>query len=168
MKWLEEESFVERFAIPFPPWGADIKVKRVAFIKICGNTGKHNFTRLSRNVKKIVRILSVNGIPITEEQGYLLLPGFYERFHDDVFNYLSTLIAEFLNNIRLGIYQYLKPVFDHSYMREPFPSLLYRYEFPTGCVNDVVKDMYWDLMNKVRAGLFMPRFTTHRYLRDRY
>jgi hypothetical protein len=34
------------------------------------------------------------------------LDDFYERFHKDILNYHSSTIAEFLNNIRWGIYEY--------------------------------------------------------------
>src|SRR5215218_1142153 len=41
----------------------------------------------------------------------LALADFYEKFHTDILNYHASTIAEFLNNIRWGIYEYLQPEF---------------------------------------------------------
>ena len=80
-------------------------------MKICGDIAKHNFLRLSQNVKRLRRALEINGHTIDEGQAYLLLPEFYEWFHTNIFAYHSSTIAEYLNNLRLGIFAYLQPEF---------------------------------------------------------
>ncbi len=57
----------------------------------------------------------------------LALGDFYERFHTDILNYHSSTIAEFLNNIRWGIYEYLQPEFRRSIVWEESNPRKYRY-----------------------------------------
>jgi hypothetical protein len=82
--WLEEECLVEKVWLPSIDVQTDIRVKRIAFIKITGDIAKHNFARLSRNVERITTILADNGVVIPEGQGFLALPDFYEWFHRDL------------------------------------------------------------------------------------
>jgi hypothetical protein len=146
----------------------NIKIKRIAFIKICGNIGKHNFARLGADVAAICEVLKANGTTIDPTYGYLLLPEFYDWFHDNIFSYHSSAIAEFLNNIRWGIYDYLRPEFERSYTKDDPASLAYRFDIPRNCKHDVAKAMYWDLMNAVRSQPYMPRFAVTRYLKLRF
>jgi hypothetical protein len=69
MQWLEGECFVEDVWLPSIELKTDIRVKRITFIKICGNIGKHSFARLSVNVRKICEILKANGTVVDEDQG---------------------------------------------------------------------------------------------------
>lgn len=146
----------------------DIRVKRIAFIKICGNIAKHSFARLSANVRAICEILKTNGSAIDESQGYLVLPEFYDWFHTNIFSYHSSAIAEFLNNIRWGIYDYLRPEFARSFTKDDPNSIAYRFIYPADCTKPVVQTMYWDLMNAMRSAPYMPRFEVTRYLKMRY
>lgn len=68
--WLETECFVDDVWLPSIELKTDIRVKRFAFIKICGNIGKHNFARLSRVVVDICGILEANGNKVSVDQGY--------------------------------------------------------------------------------------------------
>ena len=167
-QWLETELCIDKVWLPSITVETNIRVKRIAFIKICGNISKHNFTRLSVNVAEICEILNANGISLDEEQGYLVIPEFYEWFHRHIFNYHSSAIAEFLNNIRLGIYDYLRPEFARSYTKDDPASIAYRFKYPPDCNKPVAQSMYWDLMNAVRSGPYMPRFEVTRYLKMRY
>ena len=45
----------------------------------------------------------------TEFEPYLALDDFAAWFHDDVLDYHASQIAEFLNNIRWAVYEYLQP-----------------------------------------------------------
>ena len=168
MQWLEAECCVEKVWLPSINVESDIRVKRIAFIKICGNIAKHNFTRLSANVGEICEILEANGTAIDTDQGYLVIPEFYEWFHINVLNYHSSAIAEFLNNIRWGIYDYLRPEFARSFTKDDPASIAYRFIYPPDCNRPVVQTMYWDLMNAVRSEPYMPRFEVTRYLKMRY
>lgn len=166
--WLEGECLVENVWLPSIELKTDIRVKRIAFIKICGNIGKHNFVRLGGDVAAICRILEANGTTIDPDLGYLVLPEFYDWFHDNVFSYHSSAIAEFLNNIRWGIYDYLRPEFLRSFRKDDPESLAYRFDYPADCGQQVAKTLYWDLMNAVRSPPYLARFTVTRYLKMRF
>lgn len=166
--WLETECHVENVWFPSIETETDIKVKRISFIKICGNISKHNFTRLDQDALKIEEILSTNNVQIGNANRYLLLSEFYEWFHDDVFNYHSSAIAEFLNNLRWGIYEYLQPEFHRSFVREGQDSPAYHFTYPDRCTNSFAKTIYWDLMNSVRRQPYMPKFEVTRFLKMRY
>lgn len=87
----------------------------------------------------------------------------------DVFSYHSSAIAEFLNNIRWGIYEYLRPEFLRSFTsREPGESIAYHFKYPAGSQHPIGKTLYWSLMNDVRTEPLMPRFDVTRFLKMRY
>jgi hypothetical protein len=167
-QWLETECCVEGVWLPSINTSLDISVRRISFIKICGNIAKHNFTRLSMNVEDICYILKANGKDIDIDEGYLVIPEFYEWFHDHVLNYHSSTIAEFLNNIRWSIYEYLEPEFRRSFTKDDPASIAYHFIYPPDCNHSVTRTMYWDLMNAVRAKPYMPRFEVTKYLKMRY
>ena len=100
-------------------------------------------------------------------QAYLVLPEFYEWFHRDSFAYHSSTIAEYLNNLRLGIFAYLQPEFARAY-HEVEPRPMYRFNIPTAITHPLAKEMYGDLMNMVRARPYMPRFEVSQYVKMRY
>lgn len=168
MNWLEAECCVEKVWLPSIDLETTINVRRIAFIKICGNISKHNFTRLSVNVHEIREILKANGRTIDTDQGYLVIPEFYEWFHTDVFNYHSSAIAEFLNNIRWAIYDYLRPEFERSFTKDDPNSIAYRFISPPECNRPAIQTVHWDLMNAVRSEPYIPRFEVTRYLKMRY
>src|SRR5439155_21638911 len=83
IQWLEAECCVEQVWLPSINEKRNLRVERIAFITFCGNISKHNFTRLNVDVPKIRRILKANGITIDKDQGYLVIPEFYEWFHSN-------------------------------------------------------------------------------------
>lgn len=168
LQWLEAECLVEKVWLPSIDVETDIKLKRILFIKICGNIAKHSFARLSINVRDICKVLKDNGTTIDKDQGYLVIPEFYEWFHTNVLNYHISAIAEFLNNIRWGIFDYLRVEFERSYTRDGSDSIAYRFIYPPDCNKPIAQTMYWDLMNEVRSEPYLPRFEVTRYLKMRY
>jgi hypothetical protein len=168
VQWLEAECLVEDVWLPSIELKIDIRVKRITFIKICGNIGKHNFTRLGADVAILCKVLEANGATVDPAMGYLVLPEFYEWFHTNVFSYHSSAIGEFLNNIRWGLYDYLRPEFLRSFRKDNPTSIAYRFDVPKNCEHEVARTMYWDLMNAVRSPPYMPMFTVTRYLKMRF
>ncbi|MCH7499240.1 MAG: hypothetical protein IH886_04420 [Nitrospinae bacterium] len=167
--WLETECHVENVWFPSINEETDIKVKRVSFIKICGNISKHNFTRLDQDASSIKEILLNNNVDIRDDNDvYLLLSDFYGWFHDNLFDYHSSAIAEFLNNIRWGIYEYLQPEFHRSFTREDGDAIEYHFIYPDQCTNPFAKIMYWNLMNNMRVEPYMPKFEVTGFLKMRY
>lgn len=167
ISWLEQEVQVSVW-LPSVETDTLLSIKRIEFLKICGNISKHNFSRLSGTAKELMNILKRNHIEIDLERTLLVLDEFYERFHSDILNYHGSTIAEFLNNIRWGIYEYLQPEFSRSIIWEDQDSPLYRYTYPKGVINEFAKNCYWDLMNEVRTAPYMRRFKVTRWLKLRY
>jgi hypothetical protein len=167
-QWLEGECFIEKVWFPSIGVESDLHVKRIKFLCICGNIAKHSFTALSRISKDIAAILKDNGVVLNREQRYLVIQEFHEWFHDNVLGYHISAIAEFLNNIRWGIYEYLRPEFVRSFSRDQHHPLKCGFRFPVGVSRDLAKVMYWDLMNAVRSEPYVPRFEVTKYLKMRY
>lgn len=165
--WLEVEALVEKVWLHSINKELDLKIGRLQFIKICGDIAKHNFLRLSKRLKDLCQVLEHNGQTINESQACLVLPDFYKRFHGDIFAYHSSVIGEHLNNLRLGIYAYLQPEFARSFHKvEPRP--MYGFHIPSAITHPLAKEMYWELMNRVLARPYMPRFEVSQYVKMRY
>ena len=166
--WLEDECFVEKVWLPSIEVEADLRLKRITFLKICGDIAKHNFPRLNWTVQSITKVLAESGVKVDEGQGFLVLPEFYEWFHDNILNYHGSTIAEHLNNIRWGIFHYLAPEFNRSFEKNDPKFLGCRFNQPAGCHDPLAKAMHWDLMNQVRTEPWFPLFTTAPHLKKRY
>lgn len=169
-RWLEEESFVEDVWLPSINVEVGLTISRITWIKICADIAKHSFARLEPNVAKIVRILSEHGKAIDEGMGYAVLPEFWEWFHTHLFAYHASSIAEFLNNIRWGIFEYLRPEYERAYhvTRYVAGAEMYAFHVPAEITRPIARNMYWDLMNMVRAKPCVPRFTVTSSLKQQF
>ncbi|MFH1069500.1 MAG: hypothetical protein V1794_07740 [Candidatus Glassbacteria bacterium] len=165
--WLEQE-IKEEIWLPSIEMNGVLSLKRIEFLKICGNISKHNFTRLSIAVKQLEQIFKRNKLSIDCEDALLILDEFYEIYHTDIFNYLGSTIAEFLNNIRWGIYYYLQPEFSRSIKWESGDPPKYKYTYPKGLINKFAKSCYLKLMNEVRSEPYMRKFKVTEILKLRY
>jgi hypothetical protein len=134
---------------------------------MCGNIAKHNFLRLNSVAAQLQKVLQKQGIEISIEEALLTLEDFYSHMRG-IFAYHSTTIAEFLNNLRWGIYLYLQPEFKRSF--RPIPGDRFRYEFlyPGGVKVDFARQCYWDLMNHIRGEPYVPPFKTTKWFKLRY
>ena len=166
--WLEQEIQAEIW-LPSIDTKTTLSIKRIEFIKICGNISKHNFSRLSGVANELINIFKRNNIDIVFEDALLVLNDFYQCFHSDLLNYHGSTIAEFLNNIRWGIHEYLQPEFQQSIVYEGTEHpRMYHYTYPEKINNAFAKNCYWDLMNEVRSRPYMRKFQVTRYLKMRY
>ena len=154
--WLDSDCVFPALWLSSISEKLDLRVRRIVFLKICGDIAKHNFSRLRRNVKQIMAILAANSLVIDEAKAFSVLRDFYENFHDNAFAYHASTIAEMLNNIRWGIFHYLEPEYARSYERVPNNDFAY----PTGCTSPLAKEIYWNLMNQVRRRPCFPVFAT--------
>ncbi len=165
--WLKREVEVDVW-LPSVDMQTTLKISRLEFLKMCGNISKHNFLRAVGVAKKLQKALTASGNSTSLEDALLALADFYERFHSDILNYHSSTIAEFLNNIRWGIYEYLQPEFRQSVVREAGDPPEYRYTYPKGLTSRFAKECYWGLMNEVRSAPYVRRFEVTKYLKRRY
>lgn len=169
--WLEGDFITHGVNLHTINIVTDMRIHRYHYIKLCGDIAKHNLARLSTNVGHIRALLEASGHPVSEQLGYLAVESFFEWFHDNIFVYHSSQIAEFLNNIRWAIFEYLKPEFARAWRElEPpdseFPQ--YTYDIPKACTEPIARAMYWDLMNRVRAKPWMHQFVVSDSLKQRY
>ena len=102
------------------------------------------------------------------EAALLALEDFYSWFHDHVLNYHGSTIAEYLNNIRWGIYEYLRPEFERSIVWESRDPPEYRYTVPRDVTSQFGRESYWELMNLVRSEPYMRRFQATKWQKLRY
>lgn len=167
VQWLRHEAEVECW-LPSIEAKIILKIPRIDFLKICGNISKHNFLRSIDIANSVKDILARNGKVIELDEALQVLGDFYERFHVDIFNYHSSTIAEYLNELRWGIYEYLQPEFNRAIIWEVGPPPKYRYDIPNTLTVKFARDCYWDLMNEVRMKPFMRRFKVTKYLKMRY
>ncbi len=165
--WLEDEVEVDVW-LPSISTDTTLKILRVRFLKMCGNISKHNFLRSVRVAKQLQEALAASGVTKSLEESLLALQDFYERFHSDILNYHSSTIAEFLNNIRWGIYEYMHPEYRRSVVHEGGDPPRYHFEYPIGLTSAFAQSCYWDLMNDVRRPPYMKRFRVTKYLKMRY
>lgn len=168
---LEHDGETRTFWFPTINKDIALKIKREEFIKICGNISKHNPLGLDRQAKTIVGIFQRNNLEISLSEALLIMNEFYEQFHDDLLNYHSSTIAEFLNNLRWGIYEYIKPLYNRSvefYWNDALKVRSYRYHYPETIINLYAREVFWDLMNDVRSEPYIKKFTVTRYLKMRY
>jgi hypothetical protein len=130
---------------------APIKIERLDFLRMCGDISKHNFLRSAGVAQDLKKTLEESGVPIEMEDALLSLGDFYDRFHTDILGYHASSIAEFLNNIRWGIYEYLQPEFQNSIVWDKDNPPMYRYTYPEGVSTKLAQECYWALMNEVRS-----------------
>jgi len=166
-EWLDQDAEVEIW-LPTTEIETKLSIKRVEFLKMCGNISKQTFSRLSGVVRELRETFERNEIEISFENALLVLDEFYERFHDDILNYHSSSIAEFLNNIRWGIHNYLTPEFTQSRVHVDGDPPKYRYTYPRDVESKFAKNTYLELMNQIRSRPCVKEFKVTRYLKLRY
>lgn len=167
--WLEKEIIVENIWFPSVQIETNLSIKRFEFIKICGNISKHNFSRLSGVAYEIKTIFKRNGYNLRVDQALTTLEDFHEWFHKDILSYHASAIAEFLNNIRWGIYEYLQPEFKNSISYEMVGDLRkYSYRYPDKINTEFAKSCYWGLMNEISTEPYIPVFEVAYYLKEHH
>lgn len=166
-EWLDQEVEFEVW-LPSIDIETTLQLSRVILLKMCGDISKHNILRSVGVAEELQKVLAASGFSVTLDGALLALADFYERFHTDILNYHSSTIAEFLNNLRWGIYEYLQPEFRRSIVCEAADPPMYRYAYPKGVSTKLAKACYWDLMNEVRSPPYVRRFKVTRWLKLRY
>lgn len=165
--WLDETPVVPVW-LPSIERQVELAITRGTFLAICGNISKHSMLRLSRPAKQVLKMLEDAGATVSFDEAVLALEDFYERFHTDILNYHGSTIAEFLNEIRWGVHEYLLPEFQRSYTSHGGDPPRYEYQYPDYVKTELGKAHYWDLMNRIRTRPYLDRFQVTRYLKLRY
>jgi hypothetical protein len=163
--WLSHEPTVDAW-LPSVNHEVQLTLPRSTFIRMCGNLSKHSILRQSRPAEELRGLLEQTGLSL--EDCVLALEDFYERFHNDIFNYHASQIAQMLNEIQWGVYEYLQPEYRRSYVYDGGELRQYHFRYPNGVVSNLAKSLYWDLMNWIRRKPIIERFTVSKYLKMRY
>lgn len=174
-EWLNYEAKFEKIWLPSIEKEMSITMRREEFIRICGNISKHSPLRLSKISKRIFDILQKDEPALDIEDAFSVIEEFYEWFHRDVFYYHLTKISELLNNIGWGIQTYLASEYSQSYTIDQektkkygMGSDIYYFEYPSAVKNKLGKYYYWDLMNEIRVGMYIKKFSTNKSLEGLY
>jgi hypothetical protein len=169
--WLEGEFTAQGVNLYTIDVVADLRVTRFRYIKMCGDIAKHNLARLATNAGHLRKLLETAGHPVSEQDAYLAIQTFFEWFHDDIFIYHSSQIAEFLNDIRWSIYGYLQPEFRRSWHltdKSTREFQIYSYRVPSDITEPVARAMYWDVMNRSRSEPYFQRFVVADSFKKRF
>jgi hypothetical protein len=166
-EWIEQEVKVDVW-LPSIDKDTGLKILRLDFLKMTGDISKHNYLRAIGVAEDLQKILLKSGITVDINEALLALAEFYERFHTDILGYHSSTIAEFLNNIRWGIYDYLQPKFKKRIVWEGGNPPKYHYIYPKEIKSKFAKACYWELMNEVLREPYMRKFKVNRWFKLRY
>lgn len=169
--WLECKAFVPKVWFANINVETDLSIKRFDFIRMGGDIGKHNFLRLGGQANKLRRILHDNNVEIDEGQSYAALPDCWDWFHTHLFAYHASALAEFLNNIRYAIRDYVLPTTKDSYriiaqIDENFAQ--YTFERPADITSDFAWSQYHSLLDNARSETTFPRFSVSPYFKDQF
>jgi hypothetical protein len=149
----------------------DLRVTRIEYLKMCGDIARHNLGRLNKIVSKTHKLLKAAGRDVSEQDAYLAVEGFFDWFQGNIFIYHSSQIAEFLNEIRWSIYEYLQPEFLRSWRRTdgaPPDFPIDSYLVPPKITEPAARAMYWYAMNRSRSKPYVQRFVVHERFKRRY
>lgn len=165
--WLESEITVDVW-FPSIDLQTPLRVPRFQYIKMTGDLSKHNLLRSVGVAEDLQRLLAGQDVQVELDAAMLALDNFYEWFHDHVLNYHGSTIAEYLNNLRWGIHDYLRPEFSRSIVWESGDPPVYKYTYPPGVLSRFGQESYWALMNQVRSEPYMRRFQVTKWQKLRY
>ena len=165
-QWLDTEVRIDIW-LPSINTETTLEITRTMFLRTCGNIAKHNFLRLNQVASQLQELLRKQGIEIPTDEALLALEDFYNHMRG-IFAYHSTTIAQFLNDLRWGIFLYLKPEFKRSFRRIPGDHWRYEFVYPNGLKIEFARQCYWNLMNHVRSEPYMQPFLTTKWLKLRY
>lgn len=170
-EWLECSAFVPRVWLSNIEVEVNLTIKRIDFIRMGGDIGKHNFLRLGGQAAKLIRILGENGVTINESQAYAALPDCWDWFHTHLFAYHASTIAEFLNNIRYAIRLYVTPAANSRYrVTGKIDDYLdkYTYDRPAEIKSEFAWAQYYDLLNSTRLRPNFPPFSVTQSLKNQF
>lgn len=156
--WLEGYAEIERVWLANISIELDLRIKRIDFIRMSGDIGKHNFLRLGGQAKRLQTILAENGVTIDESQAYSALPDCWDWFYTHLLAFHASNIAEFLNNIRYAIRFYIAPVAEARYRvvgKIDDYSDRYTFDRPVEITNEFALGQYFELL---QSSLIEPNF----------
>lgn len=164
--WLETRAFVPKVWLSNIGVQLDLSIKRIDFIRMSGDIGKHNFLRLAGPARRLQTILAENGVKIDEGQAYLAIPDAWDWFHTHLFAFHASNIAEFLNNMRYAIHDYVGPVARRSFIR--IDEFRYDFRRPEGFGDAFAWAQYFELLQSSFHAPYFPKFSVSPSLKEQF
>lgn len=164
--WLDADLTCERVWLTDLGIEFDMTVPRIWVFKTAADLSKHNFSRLAGVVRQVRNRLREHGHNVDEALIYTALPNLEEWLSEHLLAYHASTVAEFLNNIRLGIYAYLRPEFIRGFRRGEGGA--YGFDVPPTIGDGLPRAMYWRLMNAMRSPPNFPIFSVSETHKLRY
>lgn len=159
--WISEKIIVKNLCIGNSTKSFDLSITRKDLILICGNISKHNITNLTRKIRMLKKIMQENELAISEKEILMELAELYDRFRIDGLIIQTSILAELLNNIRIGILKYLKPIYNKCKKYTSENKDEYFYKYPQDVKSDIAQIYFWNLMNDVKQGFYIHNFKTY-------
>lgn len=123
---------------------------------VFSNRFKHDPTTLGHCANKMKSWFE--NLHLESEHGiFAIFDELYAQHFYSLMIQSSSVVAYYLNNVRINIYHYLSSEFTRSYRR--LDEIAYEYNIPNDIRNIYARDCYWELMNKVRSGLYFKPLT---------
>jgi hypothetical protein len=168
--WLKQEIVIEKIWFPELEIETSLTISRFEIIKLTGNYCKHNFSRYRTMINLLKDKVVDAGYPRPSDKVIMDLENVVNGFLMPIVRHQTTIISEFLNNIRWEIYYYLRPVLEKNLidLGKVDGHRQYKYIIPNEIKSDLAKSLYWDLMNSTRCEPYVARFKTPSYLRMSY
>lgn len=168
--WLETHAVADDVWLANIGVKVNLRIKRIDFIRMSGDIGKHNFLRLGGQANRLRSILAENGVTIDESDAYLALPDCWEWFHTHLLAYHASTIAEFLNNIRYAIRLYIAPVANARYRATGNIDgvEMFTFERPDTIVNKFAWAQYFELLQGSLRKPNFPPFTVTPSMKMRF
>lgn len=159
--WISEKIIIKDLVVVNSRKSFDLAMSRKNLILICGNISKHNITNLTHKIKILKNIMHENGLCISEKEILIELDELYDRFRTDGLILQTSILAELLNNIRIGILKYLMPIYNKCVKYTSEDKDKYYYEYPQDIKSDIAQIYFWNLMNDVRHRVYIRNFKTY-------
>lgn len=160
--WLSERIAIKNINITPSEKYIKIFPTRKELMIICGNISKHNIANLSHKIELLKKCIDPS-YNISNQDITISLFELYDRFCIDYIDIQTTVWAELLNNIRIGILRYLRPVFSKSIVYDNEEK--YYYEYPADIALPLAREFFWNLMNDVRRNFYIKDFKSSEIIR---
>ena len=118
---------------------------------MCGNIAKHNPLHLDWVISDLQKLLKRASHVIEAHDANLALEQFFCWFFNDMFKSHTNHIAQFLNDIRWYMFNYLQVEYESSLYLTCRFEREYAYRIPNSISDPLATWMYWALMNRVRG-----------------
>ncbi len=168
--WLDTIITIEKMWFPSINIQCNFRIKRIDIMLICGNTRKHNTTRLTMIALTLKKIFKENNIDIDDIDSILVIEDFDNWFHGDgnIFSYYASILTEMLNDIRWGMQDYLLPEYRKSHTPDLTEDRKYSFKYPIDVEHRLAQTYYWNLMNDIRGGCIFEKFNIPNYMKNHY